>query len=80
VFWWNLGYVRLCVQVCVGWIEMSGVWVVVGLGILYPDLILDPRNGRHQGWGTLGMADPGSEGPWEWRTVGVAVMLNSLLN
>jgi len=47
--------------------ELTGVWVVVGLGTLYHDRILDPGNCRPRGGG-----------PREWGTVGVAVMLSTV--
>jgi len=55
--WMSVGVrVGVLVELGVGWvvcggIELSGVWVVLGLGTLFPDLILDPGNGRPHGWG-----------------------------
>ena len=34
--------------------------------------VADPGSGGPWEWRTLGVTDPGSGGPWEWRTLGVA--------
>src|SRR6218665_3059512 len=36
------------------------------------NIMRDPGSGGPWNWRTLGVANPGSGGPWEWRTLGVA--------
>ena len=40
----------------------------------------DPGSGEHWEWQTLGVANPGRDGPWKWWTPIIAIICGSQLN